>query len=134
MGSPSGNFRQSGGGATAYGSAQQTGVLYLGAALVIVANWVTVGAAFQYALGNKTVKQQGGGLGDLLPQFAGEGVMLLILWLLAGISSEAGTFALLLVIGLWVAWILAHPGIINLLGSGVSSGVEKTTTKEGGPA
>jgi hypothetical protein len=108
-------------------------VFWLGASLVIATDLVDYGpiaSALQVAKGQRPKS----GLGIRETMF--ELFLLGTLWLLAQTSDSAGSFAILLLVALWVVWLVLHVDTVGSLLGGVGTIAGATTSggaSEGGP-
>ena len=105
-----------------------TAVLFLGGGLWLVNN--VVGGGFVYNIFATSFGRASAGAsstGDL-PRAALELGLVAFLYILAKISDEAGSVAILLLIALWVVWLILHVNKLSPSGAGTAA---STATKQG---
>lgn len=110
-----------------------TAVFWLGAGLVIATDLIDYGP-IAAAIATARGKQAKSGLGVRETLF--ELFLLGTLWLVSQLSDSAGTFAILLLVALWVVWLVVHTDTVGSLLAGVGTAAGATTTggaSEGGP-
>jgi hypothetical protein len=115
----------------------RTSLLLFGGLILIALNWVTSNgaAAFDAAVGLKNTGSITTGPAvsvlDAVLQAVGLGLLVLI----ASVSDDGGTFAILFLAALWVAWLYAHRDlfshIASMLPSGPTTGQTGTTGATG---